>query len=249
MKQLKIIIILLMLSLILPMTSVSASTGLAKALKGRILIQAENLGQAWYVNPQTNTRYYLGRPADALAIMQKLAIGMSNANMNRIAQIGFNDVDKAFAQKYAGRILLQVEGTGQAWYVNPVNLKKYYLGSPADAFSIMKQLGLGITDDKLMEIPLSNSMATNENHRTFNVAINRAQLAPTSLEIVRGDTVTWTNRDTIDHIIVSSNSSLIGFGSGTLTAGESYSYTFSNSGIYYYNDELMARLIGLIVVR
>lgn len=28
----------------------------------------------------------------------------------------------------SGKILLQVEDRGEAWYVNPANLKRYYLG-------------------------------------------------------------------------------------------------------------------------
>lgn len=52
----------------------------------------------------------------------------------------------AFAKKLSGKILLAVEAKGEAWYINPSNLKKYYLGRPADAFSLMRRLGIGITN-------------------------------------------------------------------------------------------------------
>ena len=39
-----------------------------------------------------------------------------------------------------------------AYYVNPLNLKMYYLGRPADAFSVMRSLGLGITNANLRQI-------------------------------------------------------------------------------------------------
>jgi len=61
-------------------------------------------------------------------------------------------VDKVFAKKQAGRILLQVEANGEAWYVNPDNFKRYYLGRPTDAFSVMRILGLGISNSDLAEI-------------------------------------------------------------------------------------------------
>ena len=32
------------------------------------------------------------------------------------------------------------------------NQKKYYLGKPADAFSVMRNLGLGITNDNVRKI-------------------------------------------------------------------------------------------------
>ena len=46
------------------------------------------------------------------------------------------------AQRLSGRILLDVRRDGRAWYVNPIDLRRYYLGRPADAFQIMRQLGL-----------------------------------------------------------------------------------------------------------
>jgi len=49
-------------------------------------------------------------------------------------------------QKNSGKILLQVESRGEAWYVNPKDLKKYSLGKPADAFAIIKKLGIGISN-------------------------------------------------------------------------------------------------------
>lgn len=59
------------------------------------------------------------------------------------------------AQRVAGKILLQVEDVGQAWYVNPVDNLRYYLGRPADAFQIMQDLGLGITNSDLTMIEIA----------------------------------------------------------------------------------------------
>jgi len=42
-----------------------------------------------------------------------------------------------------------VESHGEAWYVYPIDGLRYYLGRPDDAFSIMRQLGLGITNKDL----------------------------------------------------------------------------------------------------
>jgi len=54
--------------------------------------------------------------------------------------------DIEFSQAQAGRILLAVEGRGEAWYVNPIDGKRYFLSRPADAFNVMKNLGLGISN-------------------------------------------------------------------------------------------------------
>ena len=55
-------------------------------------------------------------------------------------------IDENFANKQKGKILLEVEHKGEAWYVSPVDGKRYFLGRPADAFNVMKSLGLGISN-------------------------------------------------------------------------------------------------------
>ncbi len=126
---------------------------LSERLSGRILLNVEKNGEAWYVYPIDKKRHYLGRPADAFQIMRELGLGISERDFQRIAQVGMPvSGDFSLARKLAGRIILQVEKNGEAWYINPVDLKKYYLGRPADAFRIMRELGLGISRENLARI-------------------------------------------------------------------------------------------------
>lgn len=118
---------------------------LSQRLSGKILLQVESHGEAWYVNPLNLKKYYLGRPNDAFNIMRSLGLGTSDKD------IGSFQISKAPA-RLAGRILLQVQHKGQAFYVNPVDLKLYYLGRPNDAFNIMRSQGLGISNDNLRKI-------------------------------------------------------------------------------------------------
>ncbi|MBI4117759.1 MAG: hypothetical protein HY453_01615 [Parcubacteria group bacterium] len=64
-------------------------------------------------------------------------------------------IDTEFAKKHAGKIFLQVESRGEAWYVWPTNNSRYYLGRGTDAFRIMRELGLGISDADLKQIKVS----------------------------------------------------------------------------------------------
>lgn len=43
---------------------------LANRLAGQILLQVEQHGEAWYIDPETTQRYFLGRAADAYALMR-----------------------------------------------------------------------------------------------------------------------------------------------------------------------------------
>ncbi|MFH1427471.1 MAG: C39 family peptidase [Patescibacteria group bacterium] len=143
MKKAKILIIAI-IALVFPLHQLS-SAHYAGPRIGYILLQVEDNGEAWYVYPTTGKMYYLGRPLDALNLMKKLGLGAKHdfiANTN------------IFPDRLAGLILLDVEQNGEAYYIYPQDLKKYYLGRPADAFSIMRELGQGISNEGLANIPI-----------------------------------------------------------------------------------------------
>jgi hypothetical protein len=126
----------------------SSSSSSSSSLAGRILLQVEDKGQAWYISPTNNKRYYLGRPDDAFSIMRKLGLGISNKN--------FDALTTTPNRSLLGRILIKVEDNGRAYYYNPINSKLYYLGRPDDAFKIIRNLGLGISNTNLNKISVSN---------------------------------------------------------------------------------------------
>jgi len=139
----KIILALTLLAIFfLPL---AAGANYAGDPNGYILLQVENNGEAWYVYPINGSKYYLGRPADAFKIMKTLALG---------AKHDFIVNTEIFPSRLAGMILLDVETNGEAYYIYPENLKKYYLGRPEDAFKIMGQLGRGVSNLDLANIPV-----------------------------------------------------------------------------------------------
>lgn len=177
---------------------------LIERVRGKILLQVEQNGEAWYVSPGKRLRYYLGTPQDAFDIMRNFGGGMSNRDFEKIPVAdmnlsngpdndndglsnqaedafgtdkenqdsdndGFNDreeilsgydptgnskldIDYYFVEGRKGKIYLQVEQNGEAWYIYPDNSKRYFLGRPKDAFEVMRNLGLGITDNDLSRI-------------------------------------------------------------------------------------------------
>jgi len=129
----------------------------ASSHSGKIYLQVQANGEAWYVNPADGKRHYLGRPDDAFMVMREFSLGISNAD--------FEAAHEATPQRLLGRILLKVHDHGKAYYLDPRNGFFYYLGLPSDAFNIMRSRGIGITNSELYKIPasVSNLPPANDN--------------------------------------------------------------------------------------
>ncbi len=67
------------------------------------------------------------------------------------------NIDEEFTRQQAGRILLQVEEKGEAWYVSPSLKKRIYLANGDDAQSLLHEEGEGITNKDLAKIPVDIS--------------------------------------------------------------------------------------------
>jgi plastocyanin len=81
---------------------------------------------------------------------------------------------------------------------------------------------------------------------TRNVAIARTGFVPASVTITAGDTVTWTNNDSVNRSVVSDTGL---FASGLLAPGQSFSHTFARVGTFRYRDGTRTRIRGTVTVR
>jgi len=124
----------------------SADAAFTKKQAGKILLQVESKGEAWYVNPKNSQRYYLANGNDAYQIMKTLGIGISNKDFDKVKS------DANFRKKFIGQILLQVESHGEAYYISSNN-RYNYLKDGAAAYQAMRSFGLGITNSDLKKIP------------------------------------------------------------------------------------------------
>lgn len=68
-----------------------------------------------------------------------------------------SNFDYELVERMKGKILLQIELHGEAWYVNPKDGKRYYMPDGTSAYNIMKNLGEGITNANIEKIPKGDS--------------------------------------------------------------------------------------------
>lgn len=121
----------------------------SQKLKGRILLQVESRGEAWYVHPVSAERYYMANGDEAYSIMRNFGIGITNSDLSNIQK------DKNLAQKHAGKIFLQVEKNGEAFYVD-FDGNVNYMKDGCVAYNIMRNFGLGITNNDLEKIKFNS---------------------------------------------------------------------------------------------
>lgn len=202
--------------------------GVESKLSGRILLAVEANGETWYVNPVNQRRYFLGSSFDTLNIMQNLGLGISNSDFN-----SYND--KA-PMRLSGRILIKVQDSGRAYYVNPVDLKMHYLGKPDQALRVMQNLSLGITNFNLAKISTSERV---------NVSITDTGFSPATLTVNKGAMITWTNFTNISQTVTSPNY----FNFGDIASGKTYSRMFNIVGTYNYYSIHQSGLTGTIIVK
>ncbi|PIP60429.1 hypothetical protein COX00_03375 [Candidatus Uhrbacteria bacterium CG22_combo_CG10-13_8_21_14_all_47_17] len=138
----------------------SKAAALNERLSGRILLSVEEHGEAWYIAPVTKSRSYLGHAETALHFLQSKALGIKNAQLFEIpTESEVLQENTALRQRLSGAVLLQVESHGEAWYVNPTDLKRYPLKTAEDALFIIKTFGLGISLSNLSSIPIEQTIA------------------------------------------------------------------------------------------
>ncbi len=81
---------------------------------------------------------------------------------------------------------------------------------------------------------------------TTNVSITSTGFIPEDVTIEVGDTVIWSNEDTIDHEAMDD---LVEWETGLISPGEVGSVIFDTAGTYTYSDTVDVSLVGTVTVQ
>lgn len=80
---------------------------------------------------------------------------------------------------------------------------------------------------------------------TKNVTIQGFAFNQSSLTIKKGDTIVWTNKDSVPHTVTGNAG---GPSSGTLNQNQTYSFTFNSVGTFSYKCAPHPSMTGVVMV-
>lgn len=111
--------------------------------------------------------------------------------------------------------------------------------------------GLFLASSKNSESKQNLNTASNGENAAIQIEITKDGFVPQSVTVLKGTKVTWINKDTNPHQIVSdpdpNNPQNPGLNSKTLTdTGNEFSSTFNQAGTTNYHDSLNPSLTGVL---
>ncbi|MCK5211361.1 hypothetical protein KAJ89_01540 [Candidatus Parcubacteria bacterium] len=130
--------------------SVEPDEELFSRLKGKILLQVESAGEAWWLNPDDKKRYFLGRPSDTWRMIQSQGIKIVGDEL-----IQYLYFDKSFPSVMAGRFIINEDDITDVYYVSPENLRGIKLKAAEEAWQAIKEQGLGISNEDIRKLKVA----------------------------------------------------------------------------------------------
>jgi plastocyanin len=80
-----------------------------------------------------------------------------------------------------------------------------------------------------------------------SVVIENFAFSPAAITVSIGTTVTWTNKDSATHTVVSTSGNVLN--SGNIPQGGTFSFTFKDKGSYDYHCGVHPSMTGKVVVQ
>lgn len=133
-------------------------------------------------------------------------------------------------------------------------MKRTYIFIVGAALSALALAGAGCANSSNSantspETSDMNSMTTAPTGATASsgttVSIAGFAFSPNELHAKVGDTITWTNNDSMSHTVTSDTDA---FDSGTLAPGKTFTHTFTTAGTFAYHCNIHPSMSAKVIV-
>lgn len=104
----------------------------------------------YYLDPVTKQKYFINPDGGVRQLLEKFGKVSNNQVLNRIAINGEQkNFDLNYAKKLSGQILINANKNGEAWYIDPLTLNRYYISTNSDGYQTIETLALALPADKI----------------------------------------------------------------------------------------------------
>lgn len=92
----------------------------------------------------------------------------------------------------------------------------------------------------------STNTSTPSAHSSNAVSIENFSFNPSEITVKKGTEVTWTNNDSTTHTVTSDTNA---FKSGDLAPGNTFKFTFNETGTFSYHCSIHTTMTGKVIVQ
>lgn len=189
----------------------------------------------WYVEPESQSRYFLADGKSVSQLLAKMGIGISNYDLAKIpTSTASTNIDYKLTSDMRGKFLLQVEESGQAWYVNPLDNFRYPIANGQAGFEELTKLSVQVNDVKLRAIPATDELAF-EQHKEKEIDFSMYNMLRDTLKNNYYQPESFDNVDLF-------YGSLAGM---TDALGDPYTQFYTPSGKRSFDDNLQGEIEGI----
>jgi len=111
------------------------------------------------------------------------------------------------------------------------------------ALMVVSSIAIGIAVTQLTKVKGGGSSAS-----SVVVEIRNFAFTPENITVALNTTVVWRNNDSVAHTVTTLSGMPVSFDSGTLSPGQSFTYTFNLSGTYRYYCMIHPFMLGNVTV-
>ena len=113
----------------------------------------------WYIEPESKTKLLLKDGNSVSRLLKTFSLGINNTNLNKLNLDDNTDYELLYNLR--GKLLLQVEANGIAWYINPLDNKKYKIKNGNEGLKTLQSLAILISSEDIDNIPITDNLNFN----------------------------------------------------------------------------------------
>lgn len=127
---------------------ITAGSCMASSNLGGVVYSAKDDPELFYIDPASRYKYCLNSSYDTFQVMRGLGLGIRHSLLQKYS-------NSTFPYYLSGKILLDVQKKGQAYYIDPKNRKSISLGDPDTAYVKISKAAQPVTEGNLARVKMN----------------------------------------------------------------------------------------------